>query len=124
MPSAKLDAESALSSSLSRLRVIGVSQSCWSSNWFLILRVRHGRCTVYAVKLHRLVIVSSSTIKSKLQVLKHLAMVSRDCQAYWLAAATCCNYFIRYDEGYKAHFAFYTCWLLLSSCDFALRDQH
>nr|XP_027081636.1 uncharacterized protein LOC113704137 isoform X2 [Coffea arabica] len=49
---------------------------------FLILRVRHGRCTVHAVKLHRLVIVSSNTIKSKLQVLKHIAMVSQDCQAY------------------------------------------
>nr|XP_027066526.1 uncharacterized protein LOC113691753 [Coffea arabica]XP_027066585.1 uncharacterized protein LOC113691753 [Coffea arabica] len=53
---------------------------------FLILRVRHGRCTVHAVKLHRLVIVSSNTIKSKLQVLKHIAVVSQDCQACLLAA--------------------------------------
>nr|XP_027066775.1 uncharacterized protein LOC113692526 [Coffea arabica]XP_027066843.1 uncharacterized protein LOC113692526 [Coffea arabica] len=50
---------------------------CWSSNWFLVLRVHHGRCFFRA---------SSNTIKSKLPVSKHIAVVSRDCQACLLAA--------------------------------------
>lgn len=47
------------------------------------IRSSEGRCTVHAMKQHRLVRVSSNTIKSKLQVLNHIAIVSQDYQVYF-----------------------------------------